>query len=587
MFVFSRLSKPTSQDRLLSKRSGSGTAYDFYLTSTPTLGYYTGTIYTVAAPAIYPQRSVAWTHVNGAVPIPYADAVQLGGVVGAAGNIGTSAQPILVGRYYTLPADRLQSPLAIAVMVNVALSPAEVARLHRELTAAPGIVARARKGFSIPYPVKTPAEYAAESITFDTALQKVGNVAVANVGTSGTFQTGAQVDREATSGPFDGAVRMSGYADFGTVQGNPVPGTGSFAYSTWVRIDSTPTSTAYPVSKYGGLPLWFLSLSVARQFTWRARNALGDVTFGVATTMPTNTWMNVWFVLNRTTNRIIGYLNGVEVLNADAALLGAGTMTNANAFTIGKNPLLGAGFGALTKGTFWNREVTLADARKEYLEGARKCLLDARIHSDGSCPVSLAAVGAGNEIANGWKVQSGTWKVVEDAPSGGRAGERWLKAQAAATVSIRCNPQAFGSWWGKIRFNGVEQEWLFVATNETSVSAATQNGYGIHVTAGGALTLRERVAGAVVAILTPGVVLVAGTEYEFWPTRRVDGLFDLNIKGGAYADWTSLGTVTDTTTTRGGYQVLYGAGANAESRGALAFLGEMTTAEAQPRGLIT
>jgi hypothetical protein len=221
------------------------------------------------------------------------------------------------------------------------------------------------------------------------------------------------------------------------------------------------------------------------------------------------------------------------------------------------------------------------DAREKYLKYARKCLLDARVHSDGSCPVSLSDVTANNELANGWKVQSGTWRVIEDDPSDGRPGKRWMKRVGGVCVASQASDSAYGSWY--FRFvAGSGMEFHLVSDREDETS---NFGYTVDYLNTFTVFRLTRRDGAVVTVIDTLSVDLFGNEYECWVTRRFDGLFQVWLKGAAYTTWTLVLEATDTTYSESKYQIIE-VSANDEYGGSVSFLGEMIPNEAIKMGIL-
>lgn len=461
---------------------------------------------------------------------------------------------------------------------------ADVMRVHRELVSGPTTTHRPNRTFMLPYPSKTPSEYAAAGVLFDLRGEVI-NKTIPDLYSGAYPATVVGQADAAIGGPFEGSVILRAASDYATmpaaVDANVFAGT--YTAHGWIVPKSVAAGVGALLSGHAEHYVGRSGAALAHSF----RNtvpAQQTTTSGAVLLAGKQTHVAYTVAASPGAVTVGIFVDGVQITSQPYAqtLLAASTSTQINRLPAGTNSFLCA-----VNNLTYHKNVALSPTqiRVEYIKGARKCLLDSRVHSDGSCPTTLAAIPAGGELANGWKVRSGTWNVVDDVTVLGARGKAWLKCATAGVVSIE-NESAFGSWYTRIIPNSVEHETLLVASDYLSVSSASQNGYGIHLTAGRVLTFRERTAGVASALITPGVTLTAGIEYEFWVTRRYDGLFNWYIKGGVYTTWTSLGAATDTTTTSSKYAVQYGAGANAQSGGVVQYLGEMTPYEAIGFGAI-
>lgn len=151
--------------------------------------------------------------------------------------------------------------------------------------------------------------------------------------------------------------------------------------------------------------------------------------------------------------------------------------------------------------------------------------------------VTVSAVGAGSTL-NDFKVDSGTWSVTDDGT------DKWLEN---ATAGSACVPlvKGFGTW--QFDFNKLT-ELGAGEFNINTLPGGGGDGYKITVTSSERLQL-ERVDAGVDAnlFLTAAGYVANNTDYSLRLTRSDAGLFTLYIKGGAYTDWTTVDTATDTT----------------------------------------
>jgi hypothetical protein len=490
----------------------------------------------------------------------------------------------------------LRRALRSIVLVNVALSPADIARLHRELTAATGIVARARKSFSIPYPVKTPAEYAAEGCILDLDMKLRNNRFHDLAGTGRVFTAQGQMDAR-QGGPFDQSCEMYHCA---TLPADAtIFRTNNWSFHAWVKPRQIGANTGV-VFGQDNVPHYTLGILNSSAYVVSSKNAAGLIRQPNTTAIVKPGRMDHVVTTRELSGadmilRIV--VNGVEMVNqvyaGEGVQIPVATQVNIGRCqsTVSTNQFL----GALARTRYLaNVVTTTADARKEYLEGARKCLLDARIHSDGSCPVSLAATTTANSPIPGTPFTTygaGSWSVIEEAPSGGRPGKRWLVASAGNTAFADDLSSPFGSWHIKFKTGSIANlgQYIIVCAGAKSASNASIQGYAVLILSSGAIRLYRE---STTLFTTADGLISVNTEYEFWLTRTVAGVFTLWAKGGIWATWTLVPaaanpTAADLTYTTCRYTgVGRVAATDTKHQGPVHYPGEMLPSEAIPRGLI-
>lgn len=476
-----------------------------------------------------------------------------------------------------------------------ALSDADIARLHRELVAAPGIVRRPTKSFSIPYPAKTPAEYAAEGVIMDLAPIVQGGK-VRDVSGNGN-DTGAIIGHVDVRRPgvFDSALSfpLGSKAPLSAAI-NAVVLKRSFTCLAWVKPTNLTVSVGALVGT-GFTPLFGRSTARISMQWWdsgvvqRAVNSTGNP-------LVKDAWVHAGWTLSVSGSNVTAkvYANGVEVgtfSNSTGLWTGTAYTALLNSTSLATNIGFFADIGGLQY--FDQMVLGATDIRAEYLEGARTCLLDASVYADGSCPVSLATRVSG-EIANGWKILSGTWRTTEDAPAGGSPGGRQLSTVTAGTVYQK-QKAAFGSYHFRLlagTLGVATSNMAFIAASPTGTGLGT--GYELHLSTSGRINFRRVTAGVATTLTQAAAGYVAfGVWYDFWVTRRTDGVFSIWIRGGVYTTWTLVSVaggsgsnpVTDITHTTSEYVNFSGAAAD-QSRGVRVFLGEMLPSEAIAAGIL-
>jgi len=575
-------------DRRIVVKRGATDWWDLYVSSAGVLTLKSGAA--TVTKALVPTTgatSLGATWASGTIPMAYQNASLLGAMSAILTSTGAGAGVLNVGSYTAGSANNTWTdPMLAVVVVNEPLSNADMCRLMRELTDAPGIVSRPRKHFSIPYPSKTPAEYAAEGIILDTDCAPRNGATTDFTGNGRKGTVVGQVD-VVKGGPFDEAVRLRGaYALLPSE--STIFRTADWDVAAWVQNNETTLSVLFGI---GG----------ANHYA--ALDTNGAFTIGTVTTAPLsrtvkspNGPLGVWshVVAGRRQNGANLILrvsvNGVTTETTFAGETGRVEGASVPVLFAYQTAFLPVQKSNVARVRFYTRSLTPAEIREAYLEGARKCLLDARVHSDGSCPVSLAAVGTPSEIANGWKVQSGTWKVVEDAPVLGTAGERWMECQTAGTLSTP-DKSAYGSWLIPIKRVAATGSYSnFIADRLGTVLAPLGYAIGFNST-GQVVLIRTTGGGSAVVTLSANAYTTTNVQYYLWVTRRFDGTFTTWIKGGAYAAWTLVPASSgsnpgvDATYTTNRFSLIQ-AGISDRFDGIIHYLGEMTATEAVALGLI-
>jgi len=573
MFLDRRTVLPVGYNWLFSKRDGGGIAYDFYLQD-GTISYGNGITSSLAAPK--PNRStLAWRHVNTTIPTAFIDGLAYVVPV-AASSIGTATTPIYIGRRFDAFGPT-SVPEAAFIVVNEALSDPDVARLHRELVQAPTVVSRPSRHFSIPQPERTPAEYAADVTRVDLLPMLMQNKMkdLSGSGYDATVVGAVDVVKE---GPFDTAVEMNRSHSTLPAGFAALLFQNTYTLSSWVRPRLLDNGV-HMLLATGSTPY------VGRETDdlWHSyRNGAGvQQTDIFANALTIQKWAHVTYQLvNSPPNVTLRFfVDGSKVYEVTRATGFAPVASSAyiNVFAPG-SAIFDACLASLT---YRSSEVSEADIRAEYLKGAHKCLLDARVHADGSCPVTLTPKGAGNEIANGWKVQAGTWNVVEDAPVDGRPGERWLSCQTVAGVVSQLSKSAYGSWYVKWKASGNNFYFGFISSTP---NLTNQNGYFIR-DFGNVLRVYQVNAGVQSLFLTVTASLLGVTEA--WITRRYNGLMQVWVKGGGvYSDWTLVMSGTNAGITSSKYTWMQGENPQTLADGIVSYLGEMTLTEAIELGVL-
>jgi len=190
--------------------------------------------------------------------------------------------------------------------------------------------------------------------------------------------------------------------------------------------------------------------------------------------------------------------------------------------------------GLVADARFYGSELTAAQIYAIYLEGAKARLEEQHRFTFPETPASRTP----GDPCGAYRVGSGTFDFVDDGSA------RGYVCSVAGHV-VKENHEAFGSWYTKI--TPADGKNTYIAP-VVAVSGAfgTFTGNYLVATSGGVADL-VLMSTTPATIIDPGITLVEGTEYQVFLTRTTAQGWELWIKGGAWTDWTSLGTGTNTT----------------------------------------
>jgi hypothetical protein len=527
-------------------------------------------------------RTVGFAWTGGNAGRFYMDASLLGPGNSNVPAVATGAGYTVRG-FWVLPGTAYKPPGNHAlVLVNEQLDDADMCRLMRELEAAPGVVARQRNHFSIPYPSKTPAQYAADSCVLDTSFQKAGAGFIENA--LGNNFTTSPVPDKAEGGPFESAIRLDN--DTTIVTGAAVPLAGNFlTVSTRFNVLAGDQELVRSATLSTTVGSFGHTIDTGRLFLG-GRQA-GGFLIGNTAAIPTlwNQWLHTHMLYDATqptpATQLRLFINGVEYTPLAYPLTEAPSPVTDQVVYVGSRgaaSLFSRGKHASVK--LHTRILSPAEIRAEYLLGARKCLLDGRLHRDGSCPVSLA-----NVTSVGADVVPGLWKLTNTGGFGARVaepnGERLLQVDQLIQLSGVRNESEFGSWYFRwLATNG--QPRVVLASNSPTYGAAT-NQLGVQLAGAGTMYLYTLTPG--VTILDTYVLGVNTGDWEVWATRRYDGYVQVWMRGTGLPAWAMILEGT-TVASFGPWQWLINDSNTVSFGDFMHFLGEMTPGEAQALGLI-
>lgn len=461
------------------------------------------------------------------------------------------------------------------------LTPTEQMRLYNELLREQPVVRRPTKHFSLPYPSKTPAEYAAEGALVDLDCSTIVGRKVLNPASLPDVGVVGPVD-VSKEGPFDGAIRCSATAYLQqAAMGNVEEDSGTFSF--WAARTNGGTVNGYAVQFGNALIDW---QTILIRLWPSTSGALGLGTYNW--TCPFGKWTYV--VVSQTGTDARLYVDGVQVAWSSSTISGAPSIPADTTFQAGVYSGSGSNI-AFARAGFKTSIPTPAEVRAEYLEGARKCLVDATVHRDGSCPVNLAAVSVvDNQVSGEWYLGAATpYEMRDKSPVSGAPGERYILKNTGAVqghvYAKDANP-LIGSWYFHVNISPAGGFFnIMLGTSKASRAHATQNGYYLHI-ATSYVQVYKTTAGVDAGPYVNNTSLSITPECEVWFTRRFDGYTQLWIRSYGTVPWLFVGSFTEATHTSMGYMSVHHSYVGSEVYGGKHFLGEMTPYEAIELGLI-
>lgn len=450
--------------------------------------------------------------------------------------------------------------------LNQAVTPAQASAIYEKLNSQQPVTHRPTRAYSIPSPTMTPAEYTAKGIVFDTDMQIVNGKVRDLTGNGRDGTPSGQLDRikgEATRLDKTSVILPSEQTIFGT---------NNWTCSFYGTLGKAATTTC---------PLFWAAPLVAPQYVGYSNiGRLIVSTRNASLVQRTLTSTKDVVVPGRydhiaMTRELVGsdlrlkiYINGT--LNASQTWIGEGVENVASSTPTFSN-YYGTYAPAIISSFRWqaNTAITASEARAEYLAG-NKILFDGRLPKDGSCPVSLTSIGGAGAQIPGTPYKVGDYgniqaKVIEDAPTNGVPGKRWISNATAGIAYAEHKQTAYGSWLFEVKFTGaIGTSIAFIADKKgvNNPAGPNVNGYQLSF-ATGQVSLNKLTAGSIASLFAAKATLTSNTPYSVWITRDFTSKFTIWIKGGIYTSWTLLpaatgaNPVTDATYTSTKYIATY------------------------------
>lgn len=487
-----------------------------------------------------------------------------------------------IGTYNT--SEWLNGSIQLIAIINGRLTSSQMSSLYQEWLNEPYALDTPHRHYSFPYKTLSPAQAANQGLVLDTDFTLCSNGKVSNYAPTSYKGTivGNPVPASDSGMAFLGSSRINfdniaeqNNATQATIITRIIPTEDSPKY-IWYRIaDSTHGIYLYVPSP------GFLTACIAN----------GTSSFGISASrcMYSGVEQEIAIVYDGTgatnTDRLKMYINGALVTLSYTNTIPA-TMANMAAPSF----YYGGGSGTNTfnhtskKFRCYSTALTAAQVRAEYLEGAKELLVDGRLRSDGSCPVSLTGITTLNTKVGGtiWETGPNTGayaiNVVQDSEQ-----NRYLSLYCNSDMCFTPCQSAYGSWYLELMLtNAGTFKVMLTASAKKVYNDASQSGYSLSAAPN---ILFGKYTNGTGSWQITGPTMTVNKKMKVWISRTASGVFSLWAceEGGV---WTSYGSWTDTSFTDGKYVGIFGNTPDAHFYNFMHFAGAMTPAEAIGLGLI-
>lgn len=527
----------TVGQRIISKRDGGGTAYDFYLSAANTLSVFNGTISTTIAPvaSVHRARSLAVVLTNGSVGRFFvnggyaAPGVNVANVVNYAGTVYLAN---------LLGASQLKSGLQGAFVFGSVLTDEQISDLDEAFVRIPGI-GKEQKIHAVSANLRPAGIECTEMFVGQIGSDgKIAGLKGVSVGTI-TQPVGTNKSKCCLN---PAMVGNGGFVQV-TNPGSLISATqGSIEFVATPRADCP--NGAYLVDANANIRTR-LQFYTTTQWQSTKGNPAVTVVSPVGSARvgrPAHLILTWWTDAGIQTEELFvdGVSQGTSVFLDTTACSALQFLSSA---------------GVSFRGTVsfirpYNQRITAAQARSLYVEASRAGMVqDERF----GYPVSLANVTAGK--VGPWTRGSGTWQWQDD----GTQRKLVTIGSGYAWRDGFGDGSAFGAWYWKSKKVGAGNSLQvgIISNTNGAIGSTAQSSYDVRIASDESIIVFRVSPGPIYSgvIATIAGYVAIDTEYEFFITRRYDGLFTLYIRGGAFATWTTVGSGTDATHTTSNFVV--------------------------------
>lgn len=527
----------------------------------------------------------------------YVDGVEK--TVGTSGTIANTVSnsiDLRVGGYPVSTFQSVPSKTELVAILNRVLTPLEIAQISEEirLETSPGLLDSPKRNYFFPYKTLSPAQATTQGLVLDTDFVRSSDGKVRNFAPTANTGTVVGTPVPANNGEgmtFSGTASAVSMGDFAALNGAK-----NLTFSFTIRLPSTGVVTNGAI--FGKTSL----ISGGRFIVQVTSNSPGPHRlqyYEIKTTVGASQLISTLTVLYpgvdhhitivrdgdgaTDTDKVKMYVDGSQV----AATSAAGPFQTTTDPSLSGYPLdIGREFAgnnplAMTIRNLRIRTVSLtaAQIRAEYLEKAKELITDGRLYENGATPLTLAKITEINAKIPGtiWQGKNQPYLGIDVINSNNK---RWMYNVSAGYHSrVWANDHsAFGSWYFECQWENVLR--VIIGALNPLEDGGTDLGYKVDM------------SGNQIRLITPsgGTLLTSAgsqnTMYRYWVSRTSTSVWSLWAKGGAFTNWTLLGTATDATQTTGNFAAVTMYGATIHFGDFLHFAGAMTPAEAIGLGLI-
>jgi len=503
LIVFNKqgFTKHVNLPRLISKRDGGGTNWDWFLSGTTDLGFFDGASSRTLTTNFAGKKYVAINFTNGGTPEGFSDGVSDGNYSGTV-SISTDNAAVTIGNISVTSGSLLQS-LSSALIVNRVLTATEHSQLYGELMA-------------IKWPTKP--------TTISNAGLKVDASEAGLVGGWNMKPQGNQIIDQSTAGN-DGTIN-------GTVKHESTPLGDSLVFDGVTGFVDVG-STGQTVKSVG---FWVNPVTTTEDFM--------DLDGGTHTIEASGGTVTATGFASPTI-----YVDGIVGSTIVAGLWQYIFVTTATGFTasdldIGKETIFLE--GSMIMPELFSDEKSAAFVTTKYNEGKQ-----ALWKSDWGLNESVSTSTAGFLENSPFTIQSGTWKVSMDTING--QDVKVAECTVAGVISVPTshfqqtpNEGAFGEW--ELYFNKADASALNIQFISSSDVFASSNGYRVALQTDEACDLEEVATGTPTALFTSAAAAFTAATWTRLNVPRTNvGAFTVKLDGTNVTAATGSNPVTDTT----------------------------------------
>lgn len=535
--VFGNFGRHEKDVRLISKRNLTDVSYEIYTHSSSdnVLCIYTGGTQRTFAAGLGGRKLVVISLVSGQVPACYLDGVFAANANLAPNVIPVGAAPLLIGNYWS-GGVACKQPIQRVIILNRALSAAEIAQLYPELMAERYSTRAYHFGVRASVPKDPPGAPALLKTDFTrrTAPDPVTGerklVDLSGNGWHGTIKPGFYAGPGMFGNSLISGNKTIAYIDFGDVA--PINGAQKLSVVWYGFRDG---SNAIMLNKGTGANVRNdIDINATAQY-WLI-NSVNTNAADTDTNAPTFVaWRFDGSQVDSNNRLWLRVGTTVKTLSSSSPPPTALPNTAGQALEMGRIPWAPA-VGAPDKNellAIYPYALTPEQFQFIYAQIASRCTFSLDLQR---VPVSLANLAGPCELPSTPLRLIGSWKVIEDA-----GGKHWLQSVTGGNMYpayMRCT-QAYGTYVFEVTHTAAI-EWIVFIANTQAINYAQRNMYGLYLNGADVQLNKLTPTGGLTTLFTAANSITIGTQYAFAVMRSNDGQFTVLIRGGSYKSWTKL-----------------------------------------------